>query len=139
MSRQDIFESIEREMVGELADDHEGDQAGAGDPSRHGLGGHRRAGHAVAALRAGVLGQDVNLHFQPRRDEIEFAGLVFADALFWAAAAGAGLLGLGHIVLDADVGEMVEPGSPRGAGRRRTAAPLRRRAKVGAAGSGSIE
>jgi len=121
---QDVFESIKREMVGELARNHEGDQAGAGDPTRNGLGRHWRTGHAVAALGASVLGQDVNLHLQPRRDEIEFAGLVFADECFGAAAAGAGFLVLGHIVRDADVGEMIEPGSPRSASSRR---PLRRR------------
>ena len=137
MSRQDIFESIKREMVGELAHNHERDQARAGDPTRNGLGGHRRAGHAVAALGTGVLGQDVNFHLQPRRDEIEFARLVFADACFGAAAAGAGLLGLGHIVRNADVGEMIEPGSPRGASCLSTAAAPRHRATVGAAGSGS--
>ena len=121
-------------MVGELAVHHEGDQAGAGDPTRNGLGWDRRAGHAVATLGAGVLGQDVNLHLQPRRDEIEFAGLVFADACFGAAAAGAGLLGFGQIVLDADVGEMIEPGSPRGACCLR---PLRRRV-VGHGGRGRL-
>ena len=129
MSHQDIFESIKREMVGELAHDHERDQAGSGDPARNGLGRHGRAGHAVATFGTGVLGQDVNFHFQPRRDEIEFAGLVFADACFGAAAAGAGLLALGHIVRDADVGEMIEPGSPRGAGCRRRLAVPRRRAR----------
>ena len=114
-------------MVGELADDHEGDQAGAGDPSRDGLGRDRRAGHAVATLGAGVLGQDVDLHFEPRRDELELAGHVFADALLGAAAAGAGLLALGQVVLDADVREMIQAGSPRGACGLGSAAPPRRR------------
>jgi hypothetical protein len=119
MSRQNVFEPIKREVVGELARNHEGDQAGAGDPTWNGLGWYGRTGHAVATFRASILGQDVNFHLQPRRDEIKFAGLVFADACFGTAAAGAGLLFLGHIVQDADVGEMIEPGSPRGAGRRR--------------------
>ena len=67
-------------MVGELADDHEGDQPRPGDPARDGLGRDRRAGHAVAALGAGVLGQDVDVDLQPGRDELELAGLVLADA-----------------------------------------------------------
>ena len=116
MSCQDIFESIEREMVGELADDHEGDQPGPGNPSRDGLGRDRWTGHAVATLGAGVLGQDMDLHFQLRRDEIEFAGEVLADFWLGPAAAGAGLLVLGQIMLDADVREMVQAGSPWGAG-----------------------
>ena len=65
----------------------------------------------------------MSFHFQ-RRDEIQFAGLVFADECLGAPAAGAGLFTLGHIVLDADVRQMIEPGSPRGTGRRRS---LRRR------------
>ena len=136
MADQDIFESVEREVVGELADQHEGDQPRAGDPSRYRLGGHRRAGHAVAALRAGVLGQDVDRHFELRRDEFELAGEVLADALFRAAAAGAGLLGLGQVVLDADVGEMVERGSPPGACRL---GRLRRRRGVGLGGRARFE
>ena len=138
VSRQDIFESVEREVVGELADHHEGDQARAGDPSRYRLGRHRRAGHAVAALRAGVLGQDVDIHFELRRGELELTGEVFADAMFRAAAAGAGLLGLGQVVLDAVVGEMVERGSPL---RARCLGPGSGGAvsgSVGAAASGSM-
>src|SRR5512135_1244064 len=99
-------------MVGELADQHVGTQSWAGDPSRHGLGRDRRAGHAVAALRARVRGQGVDRYFQPRRDELELTGEVLADALFRVTAAGAGLLVLGQVVFDADVGEMVERASP---------------------------
>ena len=95
-------------MVGELADHHEGDQAGAGDAPRHGLGGDRRAGHAVAAARAGVLGQDVDADLELGRDELELAGEVLADPMLHAAAAGAGLLGLGQVVLDADVREVIQ-------------------------------
>jgi hypothetical protein len=108
MSRQDIFEPIEREVVGALADHHEGDQAGAGDPSRYQLGRHWRAGHTVAALRARVLGQDVDRHFQFRRGEIKYTGKVLADALFRTTAAGTGLLVLGQVVLDSVLGEMIE-------------------------------
>jgi hypothetical protein len=66
----------------------------------------------------------VDPHLQPRRDEIQFAGLIFTDERLGACAAGAGLLALGYIVWDADMREMIEPGSPRGTGRRRS---LRRR------------
>ena len=92
VSRQDIFESIKREMVGELADDHERDQTGSGDPARYRLGRYRRAGHAVAAFRAGVLGQDMDLDLHPRRDELELARLVLADAGFRLSAARTRLL-----------------------------------------------
>ena len=54
---------------------------------------------------------------QPGRDELELAGLVLADADLGGPAAGAGLLGLGEVVLDADVGEVLEPGASGGTGR----------------------
>jgi hypothetical protein len=50
VSCQDIFESIEREVVGELADDHEDDQAGPGDPSWDGFGWERWAKYPCTIL-----------------------------------------------------------------------------------------
>src|SRR5579883_202050 len=70
----------------------------------------------AATLGAGRLGQDVDLHVQLRRDEVELAGDVLADLLLGSATAGAGLLALGEIVIEAEVPEMIEAGSPRGPG-----------------------
>jgi hypothetical protein len=53
------------------------------------------------------------------RDELELVGLVLADAGLGGAAAGAGLLRFGEVVLDADVGEVLEAGASRGASRAR--------------------
>ncbi len=48
VSDQDIFEPVEREVVGELADQHEGDQLpGRRFPALHEFGRNRWAGHAV--------------------------------------------------------------------------------------------
>ncbi len=120
MTRQDIFESIQRQVIGEFADGHEGDQPRPGPAAWGGLGRDRRAVHAVATLRAGRLGQDMNPHLQPGRDELEFAGLVRADADLGSPAAGAGLLRLGEVVLDAEVREMSEPSVSGGAGRSKS-------------------
>ena len=109
---------------------------GPGDASRYGLGRDRRAGHAVAALRAGVLGQDMDMDFELGRDELELAGEVLADAMLRAAAAGAGLLGLGQVVLDADVREVIERGSPRRARRLGRGSGGAASGSVGAAGVG---
>ena len=58
----------------------------------------------------------MDLHFQLPRGEVEFAGEVLADFLLGTAAAGAGLLALGQIMLDAEVREMIQTGSPRRSG-----------------------
>jgi hypothetical protein len=57
----------------------------------------------------------MNRHFELRRDKFKHLGQIFTDASFRASAAGAGLVGFGEVVLDADVGKMVEGGSPPGA------------------------
>src|SRR6202034_4266183 len=57
--------------------------------------------------------QDVDVDVELSRDELELAGLILSDAPHRFAAAGAGLLRLGQIVLDADVIEMVQPGPSR--------------------------
>jgi hypothetical protein len=78
----------------------------------------------------------MDVDFELGRGEFEFAGEVFADATFDATAAGAGLLGLGQVVFDAVVGEMVERGSPLGACRL---GPISRRCGVGFRGRGGFD
>ena len=117
VSDQDIFEPVEREVVGELADQHEGDQLPGRRfrPSREAsetAGWPRRRGTSSKRTWAGS-----DVHFEFGRGELELTGEVFADALFSAAATRAGLLGLGQIVLDAVMGEMVERRSSLGACR----------------------
>ena len=91
MSRQDVFGSIKREMVGESADDHEGDQTG---PCRRDIWGTRTwAGREPSPELCW--------------GEIEFMEHVFADECFEPVAAGACLLTLGHVMLDVDMREIV--------------------------------
>ena len=59
----------------------------------------------------------MNVDFQPGRDVFEHGRLVLADPHLGRPAAGAGLLGVGEVVLDADVREMLEASASRGAGR----------------------
>jgi hypothetical protein len=99
-------------VIGKLAHEHVADQAGPGDSSGDGRGGDRRAGDTIETSGARVLGDDVNLHLELRWVVLELAGDVFADALFRAATAGAGLLVVGKGVFDARVREMVERGPP---------------------------
>jgi hypothetical protein len=86
----------------------------------------------------------MDLHFQPRRDVLELAGHVVADAFLGGPAAGAGLLLLGEVMLDADVREMIEAGPPAGAGglapRRRHVVGRRGREGLGLGGEvGELE
>jgi len=53
----------------------------------------------------------MDMDLQPGRDVLERAGLVLADADLGGPAAGAGLLRFGEVVLDADVGEVLEAGA----------------------------
>jgi hypothetical protein len=78
----------------------------------------------------------MDVDFKLGGDELEFAGEVFADAMLGPAATGAGFLGLGDVVFDAVVGEMVERGSPLGACRLGLSS---RRSGLGLRGRGGFD
>src|SRR5689334_23319384 len=94
-------------MFGELGDDHLGKQAGSRDAAayrtRWGLGGD----HTVTAVRAGVLGQNVDMKFKMGRDKLQHACLILADACLELSAMRAQLLSLGDIVLDAHLRQSI--------------------------------
>ena len=94
-------------MLSELGDDHLSKHARssntAAQRTRRTLGGH----HTIAAVRAGVLGQDVDLKFKAGRDEIQHACLVLADACLGLSAVRADLVGLGDVVLDSDLRQSI--------------------------------
>jgi len=71
--------------------------------------------HAIAAVWAGILGQDVDVELEVSRDELEHAGLVLADARLVFPAVRADLLGLGHVVLDTHFGQAIVIRLPRSA------------------------
>ena len=117
VSRQDIFESIQRQVIGELADDHEGDQPGPGHAAGVGLGGTGGLATPSRHFEQAYLGRTwtwtssragMNSSSRDSSSPMRTLGV---------AAAGAGLLGLGEVVLDADVREVLEAGASRGAGR----------------------
>jgi hypothetical protein len=78
----------------------------------------------------------VDVDFKLGRGEFELSGEILADAMLGGATAGAGLLGLGQVVFDAVVGEMVERVSPAGAGRP---GPLSGSRYVGLGGGGCLD
>jgi len=73
-------------MFGEFGDDQLSEQADPGNASaqgtRRGFGGD----HAVAAARAGILGQYVDMKLEVGRDKLEHTGLILADACLGLAA-----------------------------------------------------
>ena len=94
-------------MFGELGDDHLGKHARSSNTAAQRTRGTFRGHHTIAAVRAGVLGQDVDLKFKAGRDELQHACLILADACLGLSAMRADLIGLGHVVLDADLRQSI--------------------------------
>ena len=101
----DVLEAVQGQMIDKLGDQQLREQTRARDASRERAVRSVGTRHPVVTVRAGVLGEDVKPELQPGRDEFEFASLVLADPRLGPAAARAGLVGFGHVVLDADLGQ----------------------------------
>jgi hypothetical protein len=78
----------------------------------------------------------VDVDFELGRSELELSGEILAEAMLGGATAGAGLLGLGQVVFDAVVGEVVERVSSPGACRP---GPLGGSRVVGLGGRGGFD
>ena len=102
-------------MLGELRDEQLSKQSGPGDTAADRTERRLRGDHAIAAVRAGILGQDVDINFKVSRDEIHHTGLILADACLVFSAARANLLGLGHIMLKAYLRQAIKVRLPRSA------------------------
>ena len=111
------LEPIKRRWSANLLTITYDDQSCPGDPARDRLGGTGGLDHAVVAFGAGVLGQGRETFTSSRRagmksswrdspSPIQCLGPPQQEQVFSA---------FGHIVRNADVGEVVQPGSPRGA------------------------
>jgi hypothetical protein len=94
-------------MCGEFGDDHLGQQASPCDASayrtRRGLGGD----HTVPAVRAGILGQDVDMKLEVGRDKLQHTCLILTDACLGLSAMRAKLLGFGYIMLGAHLRQSI--------------------------------
>jgi hypothetical protein len=94
-------------MVGEFGDDYLSKQAGSSDAAaqgtRWGLGGD----HTITAVRAGILGQNVDMKFKVGRDKLQHTCFILADACLGFSALRAELLGLGYIMLEAHLGQSI--------------------------------
>src|SRR5215469_7910337 len=94
-------------MFGEFGDDHLGKQAGASDAAAHGTRRGFGGDHAVTAMRAGILGQDVDMKFKVSRDKLQHTCLILTDTCLEFSAMRAKLLGLGYIMLDAHLRQSI--------------------------------
>ena len=119
MAREEVFLTVERQVVAELGDDDLRDQPWSGDAASNRPHRRRRACHAVLAVPAGVLGSHVDVHFELRRNVLQNPALVLADAVFGATAAGALLVRFAQIMLVPIVRQLVEVEFSATATRRR--------------------
>ena len=108
VTREEVFLTIERQVVAELGDDDLSDQPRSGDAASNRPHGRRRARHAVFAVPAGVLGSHVDVHFELRRDVLQNPALVLADAILGPTAAGALLVRFAQVMLVPIVRQLVE-------------------------------
>jgi hypothetical protein len=104
---RDILEAIERQVFGKLGDDQLSKYAGSGETAAPRTRRRVRGRHTVAAMRAGVLGQNVDVKLKPRRDELQQPCLILANASLGFSAVRADLVGLGHVVLDANLRQAI--------------------------------
>jgi hypothetical protein len=92
-----------RRVLSELENDHLSEYACSSNAPTQRTHRTFRGYHTIAAVRAGVLGQDVDLQFKVGGDEIQHACLILADACLGLSAVRAELIGLRDVVLDADL------------------------------------
>ena len=108
VTREEVFLSVQRQVVAELADDDLSDEPWSGDAASNRPLGRRWAHHAIFAVPAGVLGSHVDVHFELRRHVLQDLGLVLADAILRPTAAGALLFRLAQVLLVPIVRQLVE-------------------------------
>ena len=108
VSHEEVFLTVERQVVAELGDDDLRDQAWSGDATSNRPHRRRRACHAVLAVSAGVLGSHVDVHFELRRDVLQNPALVLANAIFRPAAARTLLVRFAQVMLVPIVRQLVE-------------------------------
>ena len=108
VTREEVFLTVQRQVVAELGDDDLSDQPRSGDAASNRPHRRRRARHAIFAVPAGVLGSHVDVHFELRRDVLQDSALVLADAVLGPTAAGALLVRLAQVMLVPKVRQLVE-------------------------------
>ena len=107
MTRENVFQAIQRKMIAELADDHLRDQTGSSDAAWDWPWCNGSRGDAVLAPTASVLGSHVDMSFQLGRLKFQLPSDVFTDAVHRATTARAHLFFVGQVVLMANLPQLV--------------------------------
>lgn len=107
----DLGDAVEGEVIGELVQDHPGQQRGGGQAAVDDRGGHRGSGDRFAGA-AGVLRTDVADDPELGGDDVQLFADLFADQdpFLTALATGGGLRFVPHL----DAGEMIGQGLATG-------------------------
>ncbi len=103
ITARDVFEPIQRHVFREFGDDHLGKYARTGNTATHRTRGNLRSHDSITAAGASILGEHMDLELKAGGDELQHACLILADACLGFSAMRADLLGLGYVVLDADL------------------------------------
>jgi hypothetical protein len=90
-------------VFGELGDDHLGEHARSSNTTAQRTEGTFRGHHTITAVRARVLGQDVDVKLKAGWDELQHPSLILTDARLGLSAMRTNLFGLWDVVLDADL------------------------------------
>ena len=118
VAREEVFLTVERQVVAELGDDDLRDQPRTGDAASDRPHRRRRACHTVLAVPAGILGSHIDVYFELRRDVLQNAALILTNSIFEAAATRALLVRFAQVVLVPIMRQLVEVEFPATATRR---------------------
>ena len=95
-------------MIAEFTNDDLRDQSWSGDAASNWPHRRRWTRHAIFAVPTGVLGSQVHVHFELRRNVFQDSVLVLADAVLGPTAARTLLVRLAQVVLVPKVRQLIE-------------------------------
>ena len=105
--RENVFQSIQRQMIAEFTDEHLRDQTRPGNAAWNRSRRQRSCRDTILTTRASVLGTDVNVSFELGRLVLQFPRDVLADALHRPPTARARLVFLLEVVVVANLRQLV--------------------------------
>jgi len=108
VTRKEVFLTIERQVVAELADDDLSNEPWPRDAASNWPQRRWWAHHAIFAVPAGVLGPNVDVYFELRRNVLQDLAFILADAVLVPTTAGTLLVRLAQVMLVPKVRQLIE-------------------------------